>query len=160
MEVRFAGEMPEIILEMERFLNQCGYELVFGENMLTTDIPDQPEKSDASGTGEPEKPKKKTTRKKKAAPKEEQHSKNADTNSEPESSENSGEPETDPAAEMSAADAKKEGLAILMDLYNNGKQDDVKALLGDFGVKKFGEVPEERGHELLGRAQDLQKEAA
>ena len=52
---------------------------------------------------------------------------------------------------------KKEAIAILMELYNRNKKDEVKALLEAFGVKKFGEIPDEKGPDLLEASNKLKE---
>ena len=70
------------------------------------------------------------------------------------------EPEPEVDSDKDPAEAKREAIDALMSLYNDGKAEDVKALLVKFGVKKFGEIPDERGVELLSAANDLRKDAA
>ena len=55
----------------------------------------------------------------------------------------------DPAA------AKQDAIDLLMKAYNDGKSKEVKDLLGEFGVKKFGELDESKGPDLLERAKEL-----
>lgn len=64
--------------------------------------------------------------------------------------------EPEPPAETApdpkeAAKAKDDALDLLRKVYGRGDegQKAVKAILKDFGVKKAGDVPAERGHELL-----------
>lgn len=67
------------------------------------------------------------------------------------------EPVPEPEQDVSVEDCKKEAIAILMELYNDGKKDEVKALLEAFGVKKFGEIPDEKGPDLLEAANKLKE---
>jgi hypothetical protein len=102
---------------------------------------------------EPEKPKKTRKRKKPAA-------KEVEAETPDETPDEAPEPEPEKAPEMEPAEAKKQAIDILIELYNENRQADVKKLLTEFGVKKFGEVPDEKGNDLLAKATDLQKEAA
>ncbi len=65
-----------------------------------------------------------------------------------------GEPEP-PETETDPAEAKQEAIDKLMELYNDGMAKEVKDLLTEFGVKKFGEIPEEKGPDLLARAKEI-----
>lgn len=176
MKIEFEGEhVFEIAEQMTLFLMNMGIGIAgqlddpgtgepgldenekAGQAPLEPDPEETPEKDTAEPDPVPEKPAKaKPKSAKKPKPK-------AKAKPEP-------EPETEPEqnpeseADQSPADAKIEAIEILMKIYDEGGAVALKGLLSEFGIKKFGEVPDDRGPELLERAnslmEDLKKEPA
>ena len=133
MKITFEGTgLYDVIAQMEAFIMDAMPNSYSGSETVPEEVAEEPK---------PEKPKKSP---KKAA--------------KPEPEKDEAEPEVD--SDKDPAEAKREAIDALMSLYNDGKAEDVKALLVKFGVKKFGEIPDERGVELLDAANDLCKDAA
>lgn len=142
IKIEFSNEeYPLVVADIIQFLESNGFH-------VTTHMPEQ----DDTGTGEPET----------EAPKDEEKEKpkRGKAKKEPEP-EKEPDPEPEPAdnakgqSEPDGATAKSMAIDILMKMYNDGKTSAVKELLTEFDVKKFGELPDERGHDLLKRANEM-----
>lgn len=133
MKIEFEGNtFEEIVLDMMKMLMDTGF-----VDQVTTAPEAQTEQ--ATGTEEPE---------------------SEETKDLVDSPVENSVEEPEPEPERPASELKKEAIDILMALYSDGKAAEVKTLLKDFGVKKFGEVPDSKAKDLLSRAQDMQKEPA
>lgn len=99
------------------------------------------------GKGEPEKPKTRKPRNKTKA--------KSEPASEPEPKEAPEEPEK-VKGDLSDADAFSKGMDLMMKVYENDEaRGAVRDLLADFDVKSFNDLSEDKGPELLKKAQEL-----
>lgn len=145
MRITFEEDtLPEIVGSMEQFLADF-----YGNRVMEQPVTEQ----DATVPGDPgpdqepvKKPRKKPA-KKPAAKTEEPEEK----------------VEAEPEAPLKTdAESKREALSLLMDLYNaeGDARTRVKELLADYGVKKFSEIEEAKGRELLADAEKIKEEVA
>ena len=134
MKITFEGEnVVEVANEMAIFLTQFGFAIA---GQIAPQEPGNPEVD--------------------TDPETDQHSPNADPEeTPPEDQAEDGEPVPEPEPDISPEDAKKQAIDILMEAYGDGKRDAVKELLAAFGVKKFGEVEDDKGPDLLKAAEEL-----
>jgi hypothetical protein len=59
---------------------------------------------------------------------------------------------------MSPAEAKEAGLALVREAYAAGKVAQVKALQKAWGIAKFYDIPNEKGHEFFAAVMKLAHE--
>ncbi len=134
MKVEFTGDyLSDIVPQVMRFLVEVGVDFSLNPSPQgeqdDTDVP--------AGTGEPEP---------------------VEAAEEAEVTPEQVEVTTEQVEELSPSDPtedKKDAIKLLMDIYKAGKVTEVKDLLSDFGVSKFGDIPDEKGTQLLDAAKEL-----
>ena len=146
MKIEFEGNsFGEVLVQILDFVSNLNVDI------FSDDETEQVTEQDVAPVVPEEPPIDKKSKTKQASPK-------PDPEPEPEKAADEPDPVPEEAPEQDPAAAKQEAIDILMALYNDGKAADVKTLLGEFGVKKFGEISDDRGVDLLSRANDLRKE--
>jgi hypothetical protein len=157
MKITFEGETVfDIAVQMDLMLNQMGLFTRQVDPEPKQEPEHDPERAAPPAAEEEASPPKRGPGrpKKAAAPAEEPKTETEEPKTETE------EPKTEEKPNFEALRSK--AVSALMETYNKGGAEaaKVKAVLKEFGVAKFAEVPNERLGELLTRAHDLKAEVA
>ena len=154
MQIVFENSKYELVVaDVIQFLEAQGFRVT---TEFSVSVPEEPDE-DVKGAGEPEKAKPAKGSKKGKPEKEPDEGVKGTGEPEetPETETGVEAQDTETVEEVDGAMAKSKEIDILMKLYNDGKSSAVKDLLAEFDVKKFGDLPDDRGHELLTRTHEL-----
>jgi outer membrane biosynthesis protein TonB len=163
VEIKFSGDtLEEVQNQMFMFLMQTNYPVLADMYDTGTDKPDAPEDYREPSQDEIENAPDETP-----DPEDDPHNNIPEQEEEPEPKPKpkrkprkttAKKPKPEPEEpELSDEDAKKAAIDLLMEMYNGSQADDVKALLKEFKVKKFGEISDEDGPKLLERAKEVKE---